>query len=177
MTFGERMVSKNYVYRGKILNVRCDDAQLPDGKPCKREVVEHGGGAAVLYEQDGKILLVRQYRYAYGEELFEIPAGKLDAGEDPAAAAARELEEETGFSPEKTEPVCTVYPSPGYTNEKIYIFRAVGAKEGASHPDEGEFLSAGFYPAEEVLAMIGRGEIRDAKTIIAVQHYFLTKKA
>lgn len=175
MNFREETVKKNYIYKGKILNLRCDDALLPDGKPCKREIVEHGGGAGILYMEEGKVLLVRQFRYAYGEELYEIPAGKLEAGEDPAVTAARELEEEAGLLPEKTELLFTVYPTPGYTNEKIYIFRAVGAKKGKVHLDEGEFLSSVFVPLEKAAEMIGSGEIKDAKTIIAVQHVLLER--
>lgn len=173
MNLTEKTIKKNVVYRGKIINVRCDDAQLPDGKPCKREMVEHPGGACVLYVRDGKILLVRQFRYVYGEELLEIPAGKLNPGEDPAVTAARELEEETGWIPEKVEHLYTMYPTPGYTNEKIYIYRAEGVREGTVHPDEDEFLTAAFYPVEEVAKMIRDGSIRDAKTIIAVQRYLL----
>ncbi len=168
MKLREETVEKKYVYRGKILNVRCDDALLPDGRPCKREIVEHTGGAAVLYKREGKIALVRQFRYAYGEEMYEIPAGKLEAGEDPALAAARELEEETGVSAKTLELVTVLYPSPGYTDEKIYIFEAKEGKTGEQRLDDGEFLRVEYLPAEEVKGMISRGEIRDAKTIVAV---------
>ena len=126
MNMKETTVRKNYVFKGKIINVRCDDAALPDGKPCTREFVEHGGGAAVLYVRGGEVLLVKQFRYAYGEELYEIPAGKLEKGEDPALTAARELEEEAGFVPEKVTLLYERYPSPGYTNEKIYIYSSFG---------------------------------------------------
>lgn len=169
MKLKERTVRKNYVYRGKIINVRCDDAELPDGRACRREIVEHSGGAAVLCVKDGKIALVRQYRYAYGEEIYEIPAGKLNAGEDPEQAAGRELTEETGLIASRLVLLFTLYPSPGYTNEKIYIYRAEGVEEGVQKLDEGEFLNAEFLPVEEVKEMIARGEIRDAKTIVAVQ--------
>lgn len=169
MKLKERTVRKNYVYRGKIINVRCDDAELPDGRACRREIVEHSGGAAVLCVKDGKIALVRQYRYAYGEEIYEIPAGKLNAGEDPEQAAGRELTEETGLIASRLVLLFTLYPSPGYTNEKIYIYRAEGVEEGVQKLDEGEFLDAEFLPVEEVKEMIARGEIRDAKTIVAVQ--------
>ena len=176
MNMKETTVRKNYVFKGKIINVRCDDAALPDGKPCTREFVEHGGGAAVLYVRGGEVLLVKQFRYAYGEELYEIPAGKLEKGEDPALTAARELEEEAGFVPEKVTLLYEMYPSPGYTNEKIYIYRAVRARAGAVHLDEDEFLNSYFVPVEEVREMIARGEIRDAKTIVGVQGYLLSGK-
>ncbi len=116
MDMTERTVGKNYLYRGKILSLRCDDALLPDGTPCKREIVEHSGGAGVLCVREGKVLLVKQYRYAYGEELYEIPAGKLNEGEDPALTAARELKEETGLICNSLKHIFTLYPTPGYTN-------------------------------------------------------------
>ena len=122
MQLTETTVSKNYIYRGKIVNLRCDDAVLPDGKPCKREMIEHPGGACVLCVKDGKVALVRQFRYAYQEAIYEIPAGKLGEGEDPMLAAKRELEEETGLCAEELRRMFVLYPTPGYTNEKIYIF-------------------------------------------------------
>ena len=94
MDMTEKTLKKNYVYQGKILNLRVDDALLEDGTNCKREIVEHSGGACVLYVEKGNVLFVKQYRYAYGETVCEIPAGKLNAGEDPKNAAARELEED-----------------------------------------------------------------------------------
>ena len=171
MNLIEKTVRKNYIYKGKIVNLRCDDAELPDGNPCTREVVEHPGGASVLCILDGKVALVRQYRYAYGEELLEIPAGKLNAGEDPKKAAARELEEETGLCASDLKHLLTLYPTPGYTNEKIYIYEAVGLKEGCQHLDEDEFLSVVFLPLEEALQKIECGEICDAKTIAALLLY------
>ena len=119
---------------------------------------------------------MRQFRYPYGEELWELPAGKLNAGEDPENTARRELEEETGYIPEELSLMQIMYPSPGYTNEKIYIYRAVRARAGAVHLDEDEFLNSYFVPVEEVREMIARGEIRDAKTIVGVQGYLLSGK-
>lgn len=171
MDLTERTVRKNYVYKGRIVNLRCDDAALPDGKPCKREMIEHPGGASVLCVVDGKIALVRQFRYAYGEAIYEIPAGKLDKDEDPMLAAGRELGEETGLVAERLELMFVLYPTPGYTNEKIYIYEAVGVRAGRQHLDEGEFLNVEYLPVGDVLAMIERGELRDAKTIVAVLEY------
>lgn len=171
MDLREETVQKNYLYRGKIINLRCDDARLPDGRPCKREVVEHPGGASVLCVRGGKIALVRQFRYAYQEELLEIPAGKLERGEDPMSAAMRELEEETGLIAERLELLTVLYPTPGYTDEKIYIYEAADCREGSSHPDEGEFLDVVCLPVGEALDMIASGAIRDAKTIAAVLLY------
>ncbi len=173
MEYIEKTVKKNYIYRGKILNLRCDDAILPDGKPCKREIVEHSGGACVLYVKEGKVLLVRQYRYAYGESLYEIPAGKLERGEDPILAAKRELEEEAGVLADDLRLLYVLYPTPGYTNEKIYIYHALSANEGRVHLDEGEFLDVEYIPLEKAKEMLKNGEIKDAKTIVALQAYFL----
>lgn len=175
MNLTEKTVKQNVVFEGKIIRVRCDDAELPDGKPCKREVVDHAGGASVLYVREGKVLLVRQFRYPYMEETLEIPAGKLNPGEDPAQTAARELAEETGWQPASVEHMFTIYPTPGYSAEKIYIYRAHGVRAGQVHPDEDEFVTAAFYPIDEVLSMIEKGEIKDAKTIIAVMSLRLQK--
>ena len=177
MDYAEKTVKKNYVYKGKILSLRCDDALLPDGKPCKREIVEHSGGACVLYVENGNVLLVRQYRYAYGESIYEIPAGKLNEGEEPEKAALRELEEEAGIRAERLELLYINYPSPGYTNEKIYIYLAHGGVKTAAHLDEGEFLDAEYIPLAKVKEMLKNGEIRDGKTIIALQAYMLSDKA
>lgn len=171
MKLGEKTVQKHSVYEGKIINVRCDDAELPDGRPCKRELVEHPGGAAVVCEYEGKIAFVRQYRYAYGEELLEIPAGKLEKGEDPMLAAMRELSEETGFRAERLSLLTVLYPSPGYTNEKIYLYAAHGVTRGQSHLDEGEFLDLVMLPVEEALRMVQDGVLRDAKSIAALMLY------
>ncbi len=176
MDYVEKTIKKNYIYKGKILTVRCDDALQADGKPCTREIIEHNGGACVLYVEDEKILLVRQYRYAYGESIYEIPAGKLDNGEEPIVAAARELEEEAGIRAEKFELLYVNYPSPGYTNEKIYIYRAYGGQKVKAHLDDGEFLDVEYIPVARVREMLKNGEICDGKTIIALQAYFLSEK-
>jgi len=172
MKLQEKTVQKNYIYRGRIVSLRVDDAQLPDGRACKREVIEHPGGACVLAVMDGKIALVRQFRYAYGEELPEIPAGKLNAGEDPYLAATRELEEETGLRAAALRPLTVLYPTPGYTSEKIYLYAAEGVSAGNAHLDDGEFLNVEYYSPEEALRMVKDGEIRDAKTIVALLWYF-----
>ena len=153
MKLREETVSKNYIYQGKILSLRCDDARLPNGKPCKREIVEHAGGAAVLCIKDGCVALVKQFRYAYGAELWELPAGKLEPGEDPETTAMRELKEETGLVAGRLEHMLTLYPSPGYTNEKIYVYEALYVRDGEQSLDEGEFLHLSFVPVEEALSM------------------------
>ncbi len=173
----EKTVQKNYVYHGKILTVRCDDALRPDGKPCKREIVEHPGGTGALYVRDGKVLLVKQYRYAFDETIYEIPAGKLNAGEDPKEAARRELSEEAGVEAEELTLICEYYPTCGYSSEKIFLYEAHGCVQKDAHPDEGEFLNVEYLPIDVVYEKIRSGEIKDSKTIIAVQHYLIKQKA
>ena len=171
----EKCVKANSVFEGKILSVRNDDVLDGAGNPCKREHVVHPGGACALYVENGKVALVKQYRYAYGEEVLELPAGKLEKGEDPCLAAIRELEEETGVSanPEDAELLFVLYPTPGYTNEKIYIYYVKKGEKTASHPDEGEFVETVFMPLNEAREALQTGALRDAKTIVALQAYFL----
>ena len=173
MDYIEKTVQKNYIYKGKILSLRCDDALLPDGKPCKREIIEHSGGVCVLYVEKDKVLFVRQYRYAYGESVYELPAGKLEKGEEPLLAAKRELEEEAGIKAQTLNLLYVVYPTPGYTNEKIYIYEAIGGEKVKAHLDEDEFLDVEYIPLDKVKEMLEKGELKDAKTIIALQSYFL----
>lgn len=170
MDFKETKVSSKLIYDGKILSLYVDNVRLPDGKESVRECVRHCGGAAVLFVNGGKIALVRQYRYLYGKEIYEIPAGKIDREEDPAVAAKRELEEETGYRAE-VKPLLDIYPSPGYTDEIIHVFLAEGGKFVGAKLDEGEFLNCSFFTVQEVLDMVERGEINDAKTVSAVYKY------
>ncbi len=175
MSFEEKTVSTKSIYEGKVVHLSVDTVSLPDGSTSYREVVHHRGGAAVLYIRDGKMLLVRQFRYAYHKEIYEIVAGKIDPGEDPIFSATRELEEETGYRA-NLEHLLDIYPTPGYTDEIIYIFVAEGGEQVSQKLDEGEFLSYAFYPVDEVLAMIQRGEITDSKTICAVYTYLYRKE-
>ena len=112
MEFEEKTLNKNYIYKGKILSLRKDDIILPDGNNAIREIIEHSGGSAVLCVKDGKVLLVKQFRYAYKEEVWEIPAGKINPGESPEETALREIEEEGGVKAERVELLYTLYPSP-----------------------------------------------------------------
>ena len=168
MDFKEKTLNENYIFHGKIINLRKDDVCLPDGKNAIREVVEHSGGSCVYCEKDDKVLLVRQFRYPYKEELLEIPAGKLNKGEDPKTTAIRELEEEGGIKAEKVELLFTVYPTPGYTNEKIYIYRATGLTQTEKNLDEDEFLESVWVEKSKLKQMIKNGEIKDGKTLIAL---------
>lgn len=170
MSFEEKKISSRVEYDGRILKLEVDGVLLPDGTKSVRECVRHSGGAAVLFIEDNKVALVRQYRYLYGKEIYEIPAGKVEKGEDPSAAALRELEEETGYRAEVRH-LLDIYPSPGYTDEVIHIYFAEGGKYVGQRTDEGEFLTCEFFPLEEVKRMVESGEICDAKTVTAIYKY------
>ncbi len=169
MNTTETKISSTPIYNGKILNVRKDTIRLPDGTTALREVVEHNGGACViaLTPQD-QLLMVRQFRYGAGKALWELPAGKLEAGEDPALCAARELEEETGYRAEKILPFGILHPTPAYCQEVIYIYKAENLTQTNQHLDEGEFLEIAAIPFEQAVDMVRQGEITDAKTVIAI---------
>ena len=171
MKFFEKKLNGTTVYDGKILKLEVDEVELPDGTTSRRECVRHSGGAAVLCIIDGKVLLVKQFRYLYDKEIYEIPAGKLERGEDPIVAAARELKEETGISANLI-PYIKLYPTPGYTDEIVYIYLAENCKLGGNQRlDEGEFLSVCFKPLNEVLLLIESGKICDGKTVAALYKY------
>lgn len=168
----EREVKANTLYSGRIINLRVDDVALPDGTLSKREYVEHRGGAAVLaIDEDNFAYLVEQYRYPYREVTLEIPAGKLEAGETPDVTVARELEEETGLHAENITPFGVIYPTPGYTNEKLHIFLATGLKYVGEHPDGDEFLHVLRMPFSKAYEKTLCGELKDAKTCYAILKY------
>jgi ADP-ribose pyrophosphatase len=177
MSLEEKKINSVTVYDGKILKLEVDEVELPNGKHSKRECVRHCGGAAVLLVKDGKVALVKQYRYLYGKEIYEIPAGKLDKGEEPQAGAGRELEEETGYRANTLVHLGDIYPSPGYTDEVIYIYLALGSEFVGQRLDEGEFLNVEFVPLKKVIEMIDGGIITDAKTVTAVYKYLLIENS
>ncbi|MDE7087488.1 MAG: NUDIX hydrolase [Clostridia bacterium] len=174
MNLTEKKISSKKIYDGKILRLTVDEVELPDGAKSVRECVRHCSGAAVLCVIDGRVLLVKQFRYLYGKAIYEIPAGKTEEGEDPSVAAARELEEETGYRAD-CKPFLDIYPSPGYTDEVIHIYLAQNAKFVGQHTDDGEFLTSEFIPLEKVIKMIEQGEICDAKTVSAIYKYLSQK--
>ncbi len=168
----EEQISSQTIYSGRIIDVCLDDVRLPDGKLSQREYVKHRGGACILaVDEDDSVYLVRQYRYPYGGVITEIPAGKLEIGEEPAVTAARELEEEVGIKAEHILPYGILYPTPGYTNERIYVFLATGLKKSRTHFDDEEFLNVVKMPFTELLGKVVRGEIHDAKTCYATLKY------
>lgn len=169
MNLKETPISQDYAYKGKIVKLRVDDALLPNGKVAKREVVEHNGGVCVAALTDKReILLVKQFRYPYGEIIYEIPAGKRDGNEEPLVCGKRELKEETGATAERFIPLGELYPTPGYCGEIIWMFAAFGLSFGEQNPDEDEFLEAEHVPFEKAVEMVLKGEIKDAKTQTAI---------
>lgn len=165
----EQPLEESTVYRGIIVNVRRDRAKLVDGSVTGREVVEHPGGVAVFAVDDQeRVVMVRQFRYPMGEVLLELPAGKLEAGEDPRACALRELEEETGIIPEELWPMGCSYSSPGIFTERIHLYCARGLRQGTAKPDDGEFLTVERIPLRELLDMIKNDQLPDGKSIVGI---------
>ncbi len=165
MNLEEKTTEKITVYKGKIISVRCDRAELPDGKPCTREVVEHSGGVCIApLTADNELIFVRQFRYPYMEVVLELPAGKLEKGEDPLEAGKRELEEETGNVAGRYTDCGKFYPSPGYCGEIIHLYAASDLRFTGMHLDEDEFLEPEKIPLEKAVEMVLNNEIRDGKT-------------
>ena len=169
MDFYEKQVESRTLFEGLIVNVRRDVAELPNGVRVAREVVEHPGGVGIVpVTRDNKVLMVRQYRYPMEEELLEIPAGKLDEGEDPYECAVRELSEETGCTAGRIIDLGATYPSPGFCRETLYVYLALDLEYGEMHLDENELLSVEAVGIEELIDKIMANELPDAKSIIGI---------
>lgn len=169
MNLEEKQLSFDYKFKGRIINLRVDEALLPNGATATREVVEHNGGICVVpITENGEVLMVEQYRYPYGEVILEIPAGKRDGNEEPLEGGKRELREETGAVAENYTFLGELYPTPGYCGEVIYMYLATGLSFGETDPDEDEFLNVKKIPLEKAVDMIMKGEIKDAKTQTAI---------
>ena len=169
MELWEKRVSGKTIFEGKIITVKVDEALLPNGAAARREVVEHNGGVCILALcEDGTVPLVRQFRYPLGEVLLELPAGKLERGEEPRAAAVRELGEEVGLEPDEVTELGFVYASPGFCTEKLHMYLARELKTVPVHPDEDEFLDVEYLTFETLVEQVMSGEIQDAKTVAAV---------
>ena len=157
------------VYEGRILNLRVDDVVYPNGNPSKVEVVEHDGGVSIIAQPDPRsIVLVKQFRPAIGRELWEVPAGKLERGEDPAKAARRELLEETGYRCASLRKLWTFYTAPGFCSELLHLYVAEGLEAGEPEPEADEVLHAKVFDVDAAWNMVQRDEIPDAKTQIAL---------
>ena len=169
MDLTERTVESKTVYQGKIVTLLVDQAELPNGKEALREVVLHPGGVAILpLDQDGNVTLVQQYRYPFHELLLELPAGKLDEGEDHRAAAARELGEETGLEAGELTYLGCLLASPGFCTERLHMYLARDLRRSVSHPDDDEFLNVVTMPFGEIARQVMDGTIEDAKTVATV---------
>lgn len=157
------------IYEGRVLNVRVDDVVLPNGRTSQFEIVEHNGGVCIIAQpQPDTIVLVRQYRPATGRTLLEVPAGKLEAGEDPAACAQRELLEETGYRCERLGRLWSFFTAPGFCSELLHLFVAEGLTPGPPQPEANESIEVQVMKVADAWAMVERDELPDAKTQIAL---------
>ena len=165
----EIFLSREDKFHGRVVSVHVDQVMLPNGHQSFREVVEHNGGVAILaLDDDNNVLTVTQYRYVFGREMLEIPAGKLEENEDPASAALRELREETGATPDEFLPLGAILPSPGCYGETLHLYLARGLHFGAAQPDEDELLRVERIPFAEMVRRVLTGKIMDGKTVAAV---------
>lgn len=177
MDFSEKTVKTDRVYEGRVINFRVDTVELPNGNTSTRELVEHPGGVGIVAVDDGgNVMMVRQYRKPYEKIILEIPAGKMEKGEEPELCGRRELEEETGYAAGSFEFLGECYPSVGYTNEIIRLFLARNLKKTHMHPDEDEFLKVERIPIEDLYKMIMNNEIADAKTVIGILKAYIKIK-
>ena len=169
MNLTEQLLSRREIYHGRIIDVQVDTVSLPNGNTSTWEVVRHPGGVGILaLDDEDCAVLVEQYRYVFGRTLLEIPAGKLEPGEDPVAGALRELKEETGAVPDTFLPMGVTLPSPGCLSERLYLFLAKGLHMESQQLDEDEFLNVERIPFNEMVHRVMDGEIEDSKTIAAV---------
>ena len=168
MTFEEKTLESEIIYKGAVLNLRKDKVTVKNGTSY-REIIEHSGGAVIVAVKDnGNVLMVRQYRKASNRVMFELPAGKLDPGEEPAEAAARELREETGYRAGKTRYITEFYPTVGYSEELLRLFLCTDLTPGETDFDENEAITIEEHPLDELYSMVMNGQIRDGKTQIGI---------
>jgi ADP-ribose pyrophosphatase len=164
-----KRINRRIVYEGKIFTLAEDTIRFPNGKEAKWDVLLHSGATAVVpIDTDGTIILVEQYRCIEDGGVLEIPAGRLEKGEDPIICASRELEEETGYKAKKLIPVCEIYTAVGFSDEVIQIYAAVGLERGKQNLDEDEYVEVKRFSIQEIVDMIFQGKIKDSKTIAAV---------
>ena len=170
----EKTLSKEEIFKGRVINLDVETVELPNKKTSTREIVSHPGGVAVLaVDEDKNAYMVTQFRSPYKETVFEVPAGKLDKGEDHLSCGIRELKEETGLTAEKMHYMGCIFPSPGYTNEIIHLYYAEGLSQSGQHLDEDEFLSVTKVPLEKLKDMCMNNEIKDAKTVALILKVYL----
>ncbi|NMB08327.1 MAG: NUDIX hydrolase [Tissierellia bacterium] len=171
MNHEEKTMKSEKIYEGKMINLRVDTVELPDKKYSKREIVEHPGSVGIIaITDDGHLVLVKQFRKPVEKTLLEIPAGKIEINEEPKETALRELYEETGYRAEKIEYLFEFYTSPGFSNEKMYLFLATELIEGNAEPEDDEYIEIEKIKLEDLIEMILKGEIVDSKTIIGIYY-------
>lgn len=165
----ERTIQSTSIFKGKIIHVQLDEVELPNGNRATRELVRHAGAVSILaITEANKLVLVRQYRKPLEKTILEIPAGKLEPGEDPVDCARRELREETGYTADRFRRVAGFYTSPGFADEYLTIFAAEGLKQGEAVPDTDEFVETVELTLQEAFQKMASGEIDDAKTVVAL---------
>ena len=168
MTFEEKTISTEMIYKGAILNLRRDKVTVENGTSY-REIIEHNGGAVLAaVTEDGKMIMVKQYRKPAERVMLEVPAGKIDPGEEAFSTAVRELKEETGYTASEVSKLTEFYPSVGYSEEVLHLYLCTGLTAGETCPDENEALDVLEIEVDELFNMVMRSEIRDAKTIVAI---------
>lgn len=171
--FTEKTLSEKKAFDGKFIKASVYDVELSDGKKAIREVMHHPGGVVVVAQKDeNTILMVKQYRYPVKQVMLELPAGRLEIGEDPDLAIVRELEEETGYVAKTWKSLGFIYTTPGICDEKLYLYYATDLEFKKQNPDDGEIIEFFEYNLDEVFTMIKNGEINDAKTICALMRAF-----
>lgn len=169
MKLTEKIIATKRHFEGKVIHLRVDTVELENGMLAEREIVEHPGGVCVIgMDETGKIPMVRQYRAPFGEALLEVPAGKLNPGEDPYLCGQREFLEETGYEASEYISFGCLYPSVGFLNEVIHLYYASGLTKREQQLDEDEFLNVEWYSLPELVEMVIQNKIRDAKSIIAI---------
>jgi ADP-ribose pyrophosphatase len=170
--FQERTLSSTYIYQGKIINLRQDKIKLPDGRETIREIVEHPGAVVILaLTDDNKIVMIRQFRKPVDGILWELPAGKVESGEDLKNCALRELGEETGYYPRKIKKLITFFSTPGFCNERLTLFLAENLEKRNKNEDDDEFIKVELIKPNEALKLVEENIIKDAKTIIGILYY------
>ena len=172
MNFYEKTVKVDSIFKGNVINVDVEHVELPNGKMTTREVVRHPGAVAVIaFTPANRLIAVRQFRKPLDKMIIEIPAGKLERGEDPLACAKRELLEETGYTADSMKFVTSFYTSPGFADEFLHIYEAEGLTAGDAQPDADEFVDLLELDLDEATQSIQNGQIIDAKTIVAVYYW------
>ena len=167
-----KILKSTVVYEGPVFGVRRDEVEEPGGLRATREVVTHPGSVVVLpVLDDGRVVLIRQYRHATRQYLWELVAGRMDPGETPKRAAARELLEETGYRAKRFSVFLDVFPTPGFVEERMFILLAEGLTAGKAQPEEDEKIEARAYSMKELKEMIHRGKVRDAKSVAGILYY------